>query len=465
MTPGDQVGKTLYFSHVQGPAPKETGMVMSRGGVMPSSTFCAPSSILRPVPSEKHFRILPAPSLTPASRIIRPGILKVSLVTGGWDKPYALGLTAALVLEGVAVDFLGTDEVDAPELHDNPSIHFVSLQGAPRPGGGLADKALRTLSYYWRTIRYATTAQPKLFHILWNTKFLVFDRTALLVFYKLLGKRLVFTAHNVNAGKRDGNDNWLNRLSLKIQYRLVDHIFVHTKKMKEELAIDFHVPEEKVSVIPFGINNTVPSTDLTVTQARERLGLRSTDKVMLFFGHIVPYKGLDYLVSAFIELAKECADYRLVIAGKPKEGDNYFEKIRETISKSAARARILERFEYIPDEETEVYFMAADVLILPYVHIFQSGVLFLSYNFGLPVIACDVGSLKEEILEGTTGFVCRPRDSAELARSITDYFSSELYRQLVNRRRAIKDFAAERYSWTKAGKRTQEVYRSLATAP
>ena len=62
--------------------------------------------------------------------------------------------------------------------------------------------------------------RPKLFHILWNNKFQFFDRTLLMLYYRLLGKKIAFTAHNVNAGKRDSNDSWLNRLSLKIQYRL-----------------------------------------------------------------------------------------------------------------------------------------------------------------------------------------------------------------------------------------------------
>ena len=88
-----------------------------------------------------------------------------------------------------------------------------------------------------------------------------------------------------------------------------------------------------------------------------------------------------------------------------------------------------ERIEYIPDEETELFFKAADVLILPYTHVFQSGVLFLGYSFGLPAIAADVGNLKEEIIEGETGFVFKPQDSSDLAKTIR-YFNSELFRNL-----------------------------------
>jgi glycosyltransferase involved in cell wall biosynthesis len=113
-----------------------------------------------------------------------------------------------------------------------------------------------------------------------------------MLYYKLLAKRVVFLAHNVNAGKRDSNDSWLNRLSLKIQYNLSDYIFVHTNWMKSELAADFRIPEDKVSVIPFGINNTVLNSILSSAEAKRQLGVSSSDKTMLFFGNIAPYSEL-----------------------------------------------------------------------------------------------------------------------------------------------------------------------------
>jgi glycosyltransferase involved in cell wall biosynthesis len=77
---------------------------------------------------------------------------------------------------------------------------------------------------------------------------------------------------------------------------------------------------------------------------------------------------------------------------------------------------------------------------LPYKYIFQSGVLFLGYNFGFPVIASDVGSLREHIVSDRTGYVCEPENPVDLAKAIETYFASELYRQLEARRQDIQRF-------------------------
>ena len=386
---------------------------------------------------------------------------QVSLLTAGRDRPYALGLAAALAAAGAQFDFIGSDEVDSPELHTSQQIRFLNLRGDQSVEAGRLKKVFRVLAYYGRLIRYAFTAKPKIFHILWNNKFELFDRTALMLFYKLLGKKIVFTAHNVNAGARDANDSWLNRTTLKFQYHRCDHVFLHTEKMRAELISSFSIPKNKASVIPFGINSTVPDTALTTADARQRLGLGEREKVLLFFGNIAPYKGVEFLVDAFIEVARRAENYRLIIAGRPKGSEAYWAGLQEKISASPVRGQIILKIEYVPDAETEIYFKAADVLVLPYTHIFQSGVLFLGCNFGLPVIAADVGALKDEIVAGETGFVFRPQDSSDLAMTIKKYFASDLYRDLDSKRRLIRDYANKRYSWTKVGEITCRVYSDL----
>jgi glycosyltransferase involved in cell wall biosynthesis len=388
--------------------------------------------------------------------------LELALLTGGRDRPYAFGLAMALVSKGVCLDVIGSDEVDSPELRRTHKLHFLNLRGRQRQDAGLVQKAWKLLIYYTRLLLYATSAKPKIFHILWNNKFEYFDRTLLMLYYKLLGKRIAFTAHNVNAGKRDLNDSWLNRLTLKIQYRLVDHIFVHTEKMKSELLEDFGVQQRTVTVIPFGINNSVPDTDLTPAQAKQRLGIRDSERTILFFGNIGPYKGVDFLVSAFQQIVARNRDYRLIIAGKPRGGcEKYVEQIHEMISRDDNRERVIQKIGYIPDEDTELYFKAADVLVLPYTQVSQSGVLFLGYSFGLPVIATDVGSLGEEIVEGRTGFLCKPRDPVDLAKTVEAYFKSDLFKFLDNRRKEIREYADARHSWDVVGETIRKVCEDL----
>lgn len=386
---------------------------------------------------------------------------QVAILTGGADKPYALGLAASLLTKGVPFDFIGSDYVDGPELHGNPLVRFLNLRGDQSTSASVARKVWRVLVYYIRLLGYAAKSRAPVFHVLWNNKIEHLDRTLVMLFYRLCGKRIVFTAHNVNVRKRDDNDSWFNRLTLGIQYQLVSHVFVHTERMKQELMSDFGAGAEKVSVIPFGINSTVPNTDLTPEAARRKLGLLPEHKVVLFFGNIAPYKGLEYLVEAVASMAKSQPELRLVIAGRPKGEAEYWAGIESQITRLGLREQVVLRIEYVPDADTEIFFKAADVLALPYVHIFQSGVLFLGYNFGLPVVATDVGSLKEDIVEGTNGFVCRPQDPADLARTIKLYFESDIYRQLELRRPEICDSATERHSWDKVGEITCGVYNRI----
>ena len=389
---------------------------------------------------------------------------QVAVLTGGGDRPYALGLAMSLATAGVNLDFVGSNELESAELGLQPTVRFLNLRGDMNPDVPLMMKLMRLARYYARLLAYACRSKAPVFHILWNNKIEWFDRTLLLAFYKLLGKRLAFTVHNVNIGVRDGRDGFWNRWTLRLQYRLVDHLFVHTQLMLQQLRDEFGVPPEKISIIPFGINSTVPDTPLTREQARSRLDLEPTDRVLLFFGNIAPYKGLEYLVEATALVLKSMPDAKLVIAGRPKGHVEYWRGIERSLGRPEFALRLVQRIEYVPDEETEVYFKAADVLVLPYREIYQSGVLFLGYNFGIPVIATDIGSLRDDIVEGETGYWGAPGDADALRSAIERFFSSALYREASVRREEIRRFARARYSWATVADITKRVYSQLSHA-
>jgi D-inositol-3-phosphate glycosyltransferase len=385
--------------------------------------------------------------------------IEIGLLTGCQDRPYAFGLAMALASKGVKLDIIGSDEIDSPDLHATPNVRFLNLRGSVRNNAGFKKKLRGLLAYYRKLVRYAARSKPPLLHILWNNRFEFFDRTILMLYYKACGKKIALTAHNVNQAKRDSKDSLLNRITLRIQYKLCDHVFVHTHKMKSELCQDFGVAEKKVTVIRHPINDAFPDTSLTPREAKQKLGLRDDERTIIYFGRIRPYKGIEYLLDAFRLLVVKRPDYRMILAGEPKKGsEEYLREIQQKAIREFAEGQVIQRIQFIPDEDMELYLKAADVLVLPYKEIFQSGVLFLAYSYGLPVVATDVGSFREEIIEGSTGFLCKPGDVASLAATLEKYFASDLYYELKSRRQEIREYARRVHSWDAVAELTRKAY-------
>jgi len=389
--------------------------------------------------------------------------LKVSILTGGSDKTYAFGLLLSLIGRGVEVDFIGSDELNDENIINRENVNFYNLRGDQNPKSPFHIKINRVLVYYIKLLVYTMKTDSKVFHILWLNKFVFFDRTIMNLIYKMFGKKLVFTAHNIDQQERDRKSTKINKISLQILYNIVDHIFVHTEKMKYQLINEFNIDGKKIKVIPFGINTLIPVTDIKREEAKKKLGLNLSNKIILFFGRIAPYKGLELLISAFDRVVKSNDDYRLVIAGQTMDRNSkgYWKNIKEMIVERELQKYIIQRIEYIPDEDIEIYYKSADVLILPYSHIFQTGVLFISYYFGLPVIATDVGSFREDIIDGKTGLVCNKNDEIGLSGKIIEYFNSNLYDNIENNCKYIQEYANEKYSWDKVSLDTIGIYKKV----
>jgi D-inositol-3-phosphate glycosyltransferase len=389
-------------------------------------------------------------------------MLRVSLLTGGDDPNYAIPLAIALADRGLHVDFVGNDDMESAAGVKRANIHYLNLRGNQDPRASLHIKVGRIVRYYGRLIAYALTSDSRLFHILWLNKFDLLDRTILNLFYKVTRKKLVFTAHNVNAAKRDGRDTWVNRATLRTMYRMVDHVFVHTESSREELVRDYGVAGGKVSVIPFGLNTYVPDTSLSKMEARNYLGLGETEKVLLFFGQIAPYKGLDILLDALSVIPPSDRDCRLVIAGRAKAGlESYWQALKSTLEDSEVGARVVLREGLIPDRDVPILFRASDALVLPYRAIYQSGPLSLAYRFGVPVIATRIGSFDRDVVPEVTGVLCQPDDPNDLARAIRSFFASDLYLQAEQSEKRIRELAQERYSWEGISREIIDVYARL----
>jgi D-inositol-3-phosphate glycosyltransferase len=386
--------------------------------------------------------------------------VKISLITGGAPH-YEQGLVSGLAEQPLEIDVIGGDELGATPVMHLPRVHFKNLHGTQNADSPFWLKLARVFRVYLRIICYSAMSRAKVVHIQWPYKFVFLDRTVLNLYYKALGKKIVFTAHNIDGDARDGTSSWSKRFSLRFLYRIVDHIIVHTDRMKSELVTDFGIRETKISVIPHGVMSAVPESSLDGAGARKLLKIGPDQRVVLFFGLITPYKGLENLVEALGQLRQEGRKLTLLVVGRIKECPEYWEKVRGMIERLGLVNDVITELKRVPDESVEIYFKAADVLVLPYRSIFQSGVLFLTYRFGLPLIATDVGSFKEDIIRGKTGFVCRADDSADMAKTINEYFDSDLFADLENKRREIREYAYDRYSWSRIGEMTRKVYEQV----
>lgn len=150
--------------------------------------------------------------------------------------------------------------------------------------------------------------------------------------------------------------------------------------------------------------------------ALETLKISLNKKTLLFFGLIRDYKGLDLLIESMNLLDDS---YQLIIAG---EVYGSFEKYQSLIDQSSAKDRIKLFNQYISDEDVSLFFSAADVCILPYKTATQSGITAISNHFTLPIIATDVGGLKETIHHKKTGLIVEKPTVEFLGEAIQNYF-------------------------------------------
>lgn len=151
---------------------------------------------------------------------------------------------------------------------------------------------------------------------------------------------------------------------------------------------------------------------------KREFGFKDDSLVLLFFGYVRKYKGLDILIEAFPKILSENPKAKLMIVGEfyddPKE---YFELIKKL--KIEDKVKVLNQF--VPNEDVGKYYQAADVVILPYRSATQSGILTVAYGFYKPVIVTDVGGLAEFVDEGKTGFVVQPNSPDAIAEEVQKF--------------------------------------------
>ncbi len=383
-----------------------------------------------------------------AQRALRVLIVEPQSSDGPWH--YAFSLSRALAQAGFPTALATIFPYE--ELGDPGGVRLYSIgREAPREGHGAIVLARRLASHLDKLNRLrgiVAEFRPDIVHIaqtsLGNLDFLYFG------FLKRLKVGVVYTAHDPSPPDRRAK--WFDLA----RYRAADAILVHSSSDVRTL-VSAGIHRSKITRIPHGTYlEYCPDQGPSQNDAKLRLGLPARARVVLFFGTIALYKGLDLLLQAFATLQPQHPNTYLIVAGQPLED---FTPYRQRIQELNLADRVLLDLRYIPFAEFPSYFSAADVVAFPYRWISQSGVLQFAYAYGRPVVVTDVGGLAEAVADDRTGVIAAALDPQAIAAAIGRVLDDpEEATRMGERGRRL---ARSKYSWEAVAKQIAHVYHSV----
>ena len=222
----------------------------------------------------------------------------------------------------------------------------------------------------------------------------------------------------------------------KLFFKVCDRFLAMSEKVIRDFGklstkkIDFHAHPMYENY-----GEAIPKRD-----ARSFFNINEDERVILFFGFIREYKGLDWLIEAFANEVVQTQHVRLIIAGEfYTERERYFELAK----KLEVFDRIIWKNDFIPDREVATYFCAADAVILPYKHATQSGITQIAYYYQTPIIATRVGGLEEIIPHDKVGLIVEP-NSVAIAKGIERFYAENLFSLFSENMVAER----EKFTWT-----------------
>lgn len=268
---------------------------------------------------------------------------------------------------------------------------------------------------WWKTANKIKTEKPDLLIFDWWHPFFSFCHfTISLLVKKQLRNRIVFITENVISHEAHFIDKFLTKIGL-----LNASSFIALSSVVENDLIPFK-KNRKIyrSELPiFNYGNSV--NQIQLESMKKKFDLSKENKVLLFFGYVRKYKGLDILIEAISHLIKFDNNFRLIIAGEFYDDVSIYKK---QISSLQLDNYIKVVNEFITNEDIANYYHLADAVMLPYRSATQSAILTVAYSYNKPVVATKVGGLEEFIINEKTGILTEPEDSEKFASAIIKLF-------------------------------------------
>lgn len=254
------------------------------------------------------------------------------------------------------------------------------------------------------------SCQGDLLHIHWWTFYLFPIFFIIAACAKIRGKKILLTVHNV-MGHESGK---MDVLFSRLMYRMVDALIVHSDINRRTLMKRFLISSKNIFIIPYSSLTFYNQQALTKRIARKYFRLRNNQKVILFFGTIRNYKGVDILLKAFRYVVDRDPQVVLIIAGK-----NWIDwkPYQMLISNLHLHDNIILHLKYIPTSRVAYYFKASDLVVIPYTRFdSQSGPGNIALFFKRAMVVSSVGGLTDLVRD--TNVIVKPGDTNELANAI-----------------------------------------------
>lgn len=371
---------------------------------------------------------------------------------------YSYALCDSLAKNSCQVTFYTTEydndlTLSAPDSFNFSDHYFRLFRDIQRSGQKLLRKVIRGASYHFdhrSLIKKISQSDIDIVHIQWAMLPYLDNRFVQSI--QKLGIPVVLTIHDVNPLFNMGSSKNINQL-----YQQVDAIVVHNKTAAADLIKLYpETAKSKISIIPHGPLQAedIPE-EKTISDARAALDIPIDADTVCFFGEIKHYKGLDYLLKSCLELKKTKPNLFLLIAGKPGDESDIPDLSALDDAEIAYKADI----GFIANEDVWKYYLAADIIALPYRQISQSGVLFSALAHQRYVICSAVGALPEILDEVGGGCTFTKGNTSELCLQLNEKLDDK--EKLFSDAKNALIKVEELYGWASISEKTKHLYSNL----
>jgi glycosyltransferase involved in cell wall biosynthesis len=311
-------------------------------------------------------------------------------------------------------------------------------------------KAIGYPAGIWRTWRVLRKEPAGVLHVQWAL--IPFLDGLLVRALRARGWRIVYTVHDLLPGP----DRPLAARHQRCLLSQVHGLIVHTPSLERRLVASYPEVAGRVNVIPHGgVPEPVP-TETERASARLHLRLPADGPLLLLFGMLKAYKGIEDLLTAMPAVHARFPRCRLVVAGEPLMP---MQPLEQQIERLGIRDVVILRPSFIPQAEVAAYFTAADLVLAPYREIAASGVVVTAQGHARAVVVTRVGGLPEFVEPDSCGLVVPPRDPDALAEAICRALADpeELTRMGERAHRRI----ATDHDWTDVARKTLALYQAV----